>query len=97
MSGLHRTRLTTSQKVEFSAKAVADKTVYGKVSQLSQQYHLSRPTVYQTQKSIEQLLKTHYSQSESAHQAVTVAVDERQLQRAIIALRVIAPNSIRRI
>jgi len=97
MTGLHRTHLTTSQKIQFSSKAVANQATHGAISQLSEQYNISRPTVYQTQKAIQQLLTEHYSKSEAEHLATEVVVDEKQLQRSIIALRVVAPNSIRAI
>ena len=97
MTGLHRTDLTTSQKVEFSAKAIAGQAVHGTVTQLSQQFNISRPTVYGIQESVQQVLEEHFEKPESDHHTIRVEVDEKQLHRAIIALRVIAPNSIRSI
>lgn len=97
MTGLHRTHMTTSQKVEFSAKAVANIDRHGTISQLSQDYQISRPTAYKAVDDVWKLLQGHYSKSEEEHQAVNVTIDKQQLHRAIIALRVIAPNSIRSI
>ena len=97
MTGLHRTDLATSQKVEFSAKAIAGQAVHGTVTQLSQQFNISRATVYGIQESVQQVLEEHFEKPESDHHTIRVEVDEKQLHRAIIALRVIAPNSIRSI
>lgn len=97
MTGLHRTDLTTSQKVEFSAKAVAGQTTHGTITQLSNQFKLSRPTVYSVQGSVHKVLEAHFEKPEVAYKTTRVEVDETQLHRAIIALRVIAPNSLRAI
>ncbi|MCN4144689.1 MAG: hypothetical protein LC437_06440 [Thiohalomonas sp.] len=45
MTGLHNTDLTTSQKIEFSAKVLANQGLHGPVTQMSQEYGLSRPTL----------------------------------------------------
>lgn len=47
MTGLPNTDLTTSQKIEFSVKALANQELYGSVTQLSQEYEISRPTIDQ--------------------------------------------------
>ena len=97
MTGLHNTDLTTSQKIEFSAKALASQGLYGSVSQLSQEYEISRPTIYQVQKTTETLLSEHFSQTQEQLKAKTVVVDQAQLERTIIAMSIMSPNSIRAI
>ena len=47
MTGLHRTPLTTSQKTQCAAMALAGQEVHGTVSVLSREFGLSRPTVYE--------------------------------------------------
>jgi transposase-like protein len=47
MTGLHRTPLTTSQKVECAAMALAGQEVHGTVSEISREFGISRPTVYE--------------------------------------------------
>ena len=95
MSGLHRTPLTTSQKVDCAAQALAGQEVHGTVSELSRQYGVSRPTLYQAREVAGAVLAQHFAKDEAKHQAVRVTVDEAQLRRTIVALRVMAPNAIR--
>ena len=97
MTGLHNTDLTTSQKIEFSAKALANQGLHGSVTQLSEEYELSRPTIYHVQKTTEELLSEHFNQTQEQLRAKTVLVDQKQLERTIIALSIMSPNSIRAI
>ncbi len=46
MTGLHRTPLTTSQKMECVGKALAGQAGCGGIAALSRDYGFSRPTVY---------------------------------------------------
>ncbi|MGI9303721.1 MAG: hypothetical protein ACR2RB_13625, partial [Gammaproteobacteria bacterium] len=41
------------------------------------------------------MLTEHFVEAERGRQSVRVGVDEAQLQRAVVALRVMAPNAIR--
>jgi hypothetical protein len=95
MTGLHRTALTTPQKVECAASALAQQQEHGIKTQLSQAYGISRPTVYAAGATAQEVLKNHFEPSSSAHCLACVPVDEAQLQRAIVALRVMAPNALR--
>ncbi len=97
MTGLHRTNLTTPQKIDVSAKAVAGQAIHGSVTQLSDEFNISRPTIYNLQESIQKILEEHFNKPESNHKTIQVEVDKNQLDRAIIALRAIAPNSLRAI
>ncbi len=97
MTGLHNTDLTTSQKIEFSAKALANQGEYGSVTQMSQEYGLSRPTIYRVQESTSEILFQHFSQTPDQLKAHTITVDQVQLERTIIALSIMTPNSIRAI
>ncbi len=95
MTGLHRTTLTTSQKVECAALALTGQEVHGTVSELSRRFGISRPTVYEARGVAGEVLSEHFEKDEADHQVVRVEVDEAQLQRTIVALRVMAPNAIR--
>jgi hypothetical protein len=95
MTGLHRTPLTTSQKVECAAKTLAGQEVHGTISAVSREFGLSRPTVYDVRDTAGEVLREHFEPAESAYQTVRVEVDQAQLERAVIALRVVGPNAIR--
>ncbi len=95
MTGLHRTPLTTSQKVECAVMAAAGQEVHGTISEVSREFGISRPTVYEARSAACEVLRGHFEKQESAYRAVRVEVDEAQLERAVVALRVMAPNAIR--
>ena len=97
MTGLHRTPLTTSQKAQCAAKALAGQEVHGTISELSREFGISRPTVYETRAAAGEVLREHFDKDECAHGVVRVVVDEAQLERAVVALRAASPNSLRSI
>ena len=95
MTVLHRTDLTTSQKVQCAAAAVAGQHVHGAKTALSERYEISRPTVYAVGAAAQSVLRTHFERPLMGGTAVDVRVDDAQLRRAVVALRVLAPNAIR--
>ena len=97
MTVLHRTDLTTSQKIECAAAAVARQHEHGSKTALSETYEISRPTVYAVGATAESVLRTHFEARLLGGAGVRVRVDDAQLRRAVVALRVIAPNAIRSI
>ena len=92
MTCLQRTDLTTARKIQCAAQALA-RQAHGVITALSMEFGLSRPTIYEAAATAEAVLAQHFQQGALE----TVAVDEAQLRRAVIALRVVAPNSIRAI
>ena len=60
MTVLHRTDLTTSQKIECAAAAVARQHEHGSKTALSERYEISRPTVYAVGATAEAVLRTHF-------------------------------------
>ena len=64
---------------------------------LSETYEISRPTVYAVGATAEAVLRTHFEAPLLGGAGVRVRVDDAQLRRAVVALRVIAPNAIRSI
>jgi hypothetical protein len=94
MTTLQRTDLTTSQKIGFAAQALG-RQEHGAKTALSEQFGVSRPTVYEAAATAEAVLERHFEQHAAG--VVYVEVDEAQLQRAVIALRATAPNSRRAI
>jgi len=95
MTVLQRTDLTTSQKIECAAAAVARQHEHGAKTALSETYEISRPTVYAVGATAESVLRTHFEAPLLGGAGVTVRVDDAQLRRAVVALRVLAPNAIR--
>ena len=94
MTVLQRTDLTTSQKVQCAAAAVARQHTRGSKTVLSEAYEISRPTVYAVGAAAQSVLRTHFEAPLLQGAAVGVRVDDAQLRRAVVALRVLAPNAI---
>ncbi len=95
MTELHRTPLTTSQKIECAATVLARQQEHGAKSELSRTYGISRPTVYAAGATAQEVLEAHFQPPEPARPLACVSVDEGQLQRTVVALRVSAPNALR--
>ena len=95
MTVLQRTDLTTSQKIQCAAAAVAGQHAHGSKTALSETYEISRPTVYAVGAAAESVLRSHFETPLLQGAAVDVRVDDAQLRRAVVALRVLAPNAIR--
>lgn len=94
MNGLMHTDLPVSQKVDLSILALAGQGQYGAMTQLAREFGISRPTVYSAAETGLDALHERFC-DEPSSPAPTVAVDERQLERTIIALRVMLPSSLR--
>ena len=90
MTVLQRTDLTTSQKIQCAAAAVAGQHAHGSKTALSETYEISRPTVYAVGAAAESVLRSHFEASLLQGAAVDVRVDDAQLRRAVVALRVLA-------
>ena len=90
MTVLQRTDLTTSQKIQCAAAAVAGQHAHGSKTALSETYEISRPTVYAVGAAAESVLRNHFEAPLLQGAAVDVRVDDAQLRRAVVA-----PNAIR--
>lgn len=95
MTGLNQTDLPTSHRVQLAASALAGQGTYGAVTDLAQTFEVSRPTVYSAAETAEDVLTRHFAACATGRQSIVV--DERQLERMIVGLRIVAPNSIRAI
>ena len=93
MTGLHRTPLTTPRKIECVAKALARQEASGGIAALSREFGISRPTIYAAKEVASEVLREHFEATGSDR--VCVGVDEAQLRRAVVALRVVSPNALR--
>jgi hypothetical protein len=95
MTGLIRTDLPTSRKAELAASAFARQAEHGAKTQLAHSFGVSRPTVYAAASTAEEVLEKHFCEAESGYHPITVNVDGAQLNRAIVAMRAMAPNPLR--
>ena len=86
MTGLHRTDLTTSQKIQCAAQALAQQGEHGSKTRLSRAYEISRPTVYAAGETAEAVLRWHFEGRLVEGGAVDVRVDDAQLCRALVVL-----------
>jgi len=97
MTGLLRTDLSTSHKAHLAASAFSQQGEYGPTTALARRYDLSRPTVYAAGQTGQAVLEEHFTRAQAGDSVTWVAVDTAQLKRAIVALRVVAPDSLRAI
>ena len=74
---------------------VAGQHIHGSKTVLGETYEISRPTVYAAGAAAESVLWAHLDAPLLEAAAVEVRVDDAQLRRAVVALRVVAPNAIR--
>ena len=93
MTVLQRTDLTTSQKIECAAAALAGQHAHGSKTALSEVYEISRPTVYAAGATAQSVLRAHFARCSRA-QAVDVRVDDAQASPGAGGVRVLAPNAI---
>jgi hypothetical protein len=94
MTGLHRTPLRSSQKIECVAKALAGQEACDGIAGLSREYGVSRPTVYAAKGAASEVLREHFEEAES-DPTVWVKVNSAQVRRTVVALRVMSPNAVR--
>ncbi len=95
MTRLHRTPLTLPEKIDFAARALATQDRHGAISDLSREFAVSRPTLYEARETLTEVLEAHFKKSEPGSKPVCVMVDEGQLDGPTVALRDMSPNSIR--
>jgi len=97
MTLFQRTDLPTPLKVHLAASALSGKGKYGEMTDLAFRFGVSRETVNQAADCAERILTGYFEADRSTPKFPDVKVDNTQLERTIIALRVVAPNSIRQI
>ena len=97
MTTLHRTPLTLAEKIDCAARVLATRDQHGAMSDLSREFDVSRPTLYEARETTTAVLEAHFKKSESESTPIHVVVDEAQLRRAIAGLRIMSPTSLRSI
>jgi len=95
MTGLARTDLTTSQRIDLAATAVATQGQHGTVTELARRHSVTRDTVYSARTQGHDVLARHFDPETrpQAHLAITRAL----INRSIVGLRVVGAYSIRQI
>lgn len=94
MTRLERVPLEIPRKVQFAAEVLARQGEFGAITELSETYEVSRRTTYAVQHTTHELLHRHFECSKE-QEGLRCVVDDAQLRRAIIALRVVIAGSIR--
>jgi hypothetical protein len=97
MSGLTRTDLATNDKVQLAAAAVVWQGEHGIVTELADEYGVSRPTVYSARDQAYEALVAQFDARMRKERLGSFMVARRQLERAVLGLRVMGINSIRAI
>lgn len=92
MSSLARTDLTTSMKIDLAAAAFAMQGQHGAVARLSRDFGVCRATVSRAAVHCSEALSRQF---DSEERAALVAVDRSQLERAVVALRMMGRCSVR--
>jgi len=95
MTGLARTDLTTFQRVDLAATAVATQGQHGMVTQLARQHSVTRDTVYSARAQGRDALVRHFDAS--TRPQASLAITRQLINRSIVALRVVGAYSIRQI
>jgi hypothetical protein len=93
MTRLMRTDLSTSDKVDLASTALVLQKNYGATTALREVFGVSRPTVYEAEKTAEAVLKRYFEGEITS--TTQILVDDAQLKRAIVALRTLSPTAIR--
>lgn len=93
MTTLTKTNLSTPLKVHCAANAIACQVKHGAATDLSDAFGISRPTFYKLRETAEQVLTEHFDTPANPR----IELSEQLIKRTIVALRAIAPNSIRAI
>jgi len=95
MTGLARTDLTTLQRVDLAAAAVATQGQHGMVTHLAELHSVTRDTVYSARAQGRDVLARHFNAA--TRPQVLLAVTSALIIRSLVALRVVGAYSIRQI
>ena len=93
---LDRTNLDSSDKFDLLLKTLSCQE-HGDISSLSDDFNISRKAVYSAKDKARQAIQVLVQPQKSPNVITTTYVDTAQLRRAIVALSITAPNSIRAI
>jgi hypothetical protein len=97
MTRLESTDLSTSQKLDLAALAILSQGQYGAISSLAESFDLSRPTIYSVRTDVRDVLRKQFEENRTHSNSYCLSVERRQIERTVIALRVVGPYSHRSI
>lgn len=92
-----RDLLSPSSKLEIAVRAFAGQGQYGTVSELSREHNISRREVYKLRGQAGEALTQAFSAAgvEAPRGSFTWTLTEADIERTIVALRVVTPSSVR--
>ena len=92
-----RNALPPSSAVELAVQALAEQGRYGTVTALARRHDVSRKTVYQLRGQASEALTSAFAAArvEAPRGGFTLTLTEEDIERTIVALRVVTPSSIR--
>ena len=92
-----RTTLPPSSAVDLAVRALAGQGRYGAVSALADEHDVSRKTVYQLRGQASEALTAAFTVAsvEAPRGSFTWTLTEADIERTVVALRVVTPSSIR--
>lgn len=94
MRTLSRADLSIEEKVYMASATISSEGIYGRLSELSREKGISRQTLYSLGAETRQVLSEQFERQLFEPGGFSVWVDRRQVERAVIAMRAIGPNSI---
>ncbi|MCP3920401.1 MAG: hypothetical protein GY711_33150, partial [bacterium] len=90
-----RTTLPPSSAVSIAASVLAGQGQYGVVSQLAREHSVTRQQVYRVGEQARAALEAAFSVPAGGPPLASIELNEADIERAIVALRVVTPASIR--
>lgn len=93
MTTLHKTKLTTSLKVNCAVNSLACQDKFGAVAKITTKFGISKPTFYELRKTTEKVLTNFFEEPKNP----TIEVSKNLIKRTVVALHAMAPNSYRAI
>lgn len=95
MTRLNKTDLSTPQKASIAASAMSLEGEYGSTLELVEKFGVSKPTIYDAGETAAKVLEDYFERDPNKPDGVWVWVDDAQLNRAIVVLRIVSPTGIR--
>ena len=83
--------------MDLAALTILSQGQYGAISSLAESFDLSRPTIYSVRTFAQEILRQQFEEQSTNSTSYFLSIDRRQIERTVIALRVVGPYSYRSI